>query len=348
MEDIHRILEALQQCGQRSVLATITRVEGSAYRKEGASMLLFENGTQVGVLSTGCLEADIASRVPELLAAGVPHTYTFDLDAADPLSWGEGPGCGGVIQVTAVAVGDSLRRHLLMLKDYLDDQTEVMLILKNSADPLAAGYSFVTSSRHRFGEWPGAFPEALLDWAVARMGWRSGMQIVPGEAEEVFVHTYFPKPRLTLFGAGPDARPLASFAAAAGFTVTVADWRAALCDRSFFPDAHTLLDGFPEETAGRIRWTPNDYVVIMTHHFRRDRELIRILSGHNLAYVGLLGSKRRTQRLLEGGSLPEHWHAPVGLPIGAEGPEEIAFSIVAELIQVYRTSRKRRLSYEAT
>ncbi|MGG4044155.1 XdhC family protein [Paenibacillus favisporus] len=177
-----------------------------------------------------------------------------------------------------------------MLKDSLDDQTEVMLILKNSADPLAAGYSFVTNSRLRFGEWPGAFPEALLDWVAARMGWRSGMQIVPGEAEEVFVHTYFPKPRLTLFGAGPDARPLASFAAAAGFTVTVADWRAALCDRSFFPDAYTLLDGFPEETAGRIRWTPNDYVVIMTHHFRRDQELIRILSSHNLAYVGILGS----------------------------------------------------------
>ena len=227
-----------------------------------------------------------------------------------------------------------------MLKDYLDAQTEVMLILKNNADPLAARYSFVTSSRHRFGEWPGVFPEALLDWAVARMVRRSGMQIVPGEPEEVFVHMYFPKPRLTLFGAGPDARPLASFAAAAGFTVTVADWRAALLDRSFFPDAHTLLDGFPEETAGRIRWTPNDYVVIMTHHFRWDQELIRILSSYNLAYVGLLGSKRRTQRLLEGGSLPEHWHAPVGLPIGADGPEEIAISIMAELIQVYRTSRE--------
>ncbi|MBB3125657.1 xanthine dehydrogenase accessory factor [Paenibacillus rhizosphaerae] len=348
MEDIHRILEALQQCRQRSVLATITRVEGSAYRKEGASMLLFKDGTQVGVLSTGCLEADIAARVPELLAAGVPHTYTFDLEAADPLSWGEGPGCGGVIQVTAVVVGDSLRRHLLMLKDYLDDQIEVMLILKNSADPRASGYSLVTSSGHRFGEWPGTFPEALRDWATAQMGRRSGMQIVPGDAEEVFLHTFFPKPRLTLFGAGPDAKPLASFAAAAGFTVTVADWRAALCDRSFFPDAHTLLDGFPEETAGQIRWTPNDYVVIMTHHFRRDRDLIRILSGHNLAYVGLLGSKRRTQRLLEGGSLPEHWHAPVGLPIGADGPEEIAISIVAELIQVYRTFRKRRLSNETT
>ncbi|OZB91197.1 XdhC family protein [Paenibacillus sp. XY044] len=348
MEDIHRILEALQQRKQRSVLATITRVEGSAYRKEGASMLLFEDGTQVGVLSTGCLEADIAARVPELLAAGVPQTYVFDLDSTDPLSWGEGPGCGGVIQVTALPVDGSLRRHLLTLKEYLDDQIEVMLILKMDSDPSAYGYSFVAGSRHRFGEWPGVFPEAMLDWAAAGRLRRSGMQVVPGAAEEVFAHTYCPKPRLTLFGAGLDARPLAAFAAAAGFSVTVSDWRAALCERSYFPDVHMLLDGFPEEMAGRIRWTPNDYAVIMTHHFRRDRELIRILSGHNLAYVGLLGSKRRTQRLLEGGSLPEHWHAPVGLPIGADGPEEIAFSIVAELIQVYRFSRKRRLSYEAT
>lgn len=348
MEDIYRIMEALQERSGRSVLATITRVEGSAYRKEGASMLIFEDGTQTGVISTGCLEGDIAARLPDLLAAGKPHSYIFDLDTADPLSWGEGPGCGGKIQVTVVPVDDVLRAHLLTVKAYLDEQTEVTLIRSLSPDPSAAGYNFVTRDRHWFGEWKGEFPEAVLDWATSGGPRNSGMQTVPEMEGELFVHTYIPKPRLTIFGAGPDARPLAAFAAAAGFSVIVSDWRPVLCERSLFPDAQALLHGFPEETAAGIPWTPNDYVVVMSHHFGRDRELIQLLSGHELAYVGVLGSKRRKQRLLEGGPVPANLHAPVGLEIGADGPEEIAFSIVAELIQVYRTNRKRRISHEAT
>ena len=81
LEDLHRILEAIQDNGQRSVLATITHVEGSAYRKEGALMLFFEDGSQIGVLSAGCLETDLAARVPEILAAGVSCGFVFDVQS---------------------------------------------------------------------------------------------------------------------------------------------------------------------------------------------------------------------------------------------------------------------------
>ncbi|GAA0393731.1 XdhC family protein [Paenibacillus motobuensis] len=333
MEDLHRILEAIQDNGQRSVLATITHVEGSAYRKEGALMLFFEDGSQIGVLSAGCLETDLAARVPEILAAGVSCGFVFDVQSLEHLSWGEETGCGGVIHVTMEPVNGVLLEHLRTLKDCLDQHTEVKIIKKISPDRSVSDYAFVSGKERFFGEWRGGFPQDLMELAVS---------------EGYFIHTYYPKPRLTIFGAGPDARPLAAFAAAAGFSVTVSDWRPAWCNRSYFPDVDTLLVGFPEETVDMIQSTSNDYVVVMTHNFRRDQQLLRLLSERQLCYLGFLGPRHRMERLLNGNPAPENLRSPVGIAIGAEGPVEIAVSILAELIDTYHKNRRRTTVSYAT
>ncbi|MCM3272808.1 XdhC family protein [Paenibacillus elgii] len=338
MEEIHRIFETIERTGLRSVLATITRVEGSAYRKEGTSMLFLEDGSQIGVLSAGCLETELAACVPDILEAGVSRRFVFDMQSSDPLSWGEGPGCGGVVHVTMEPVDDRFADHLCTLKHYLDQHIEVMLVKSFASDGSVAAYGFLTGDRHLFGEWEGQFPRAFFDWMSSGDVRRSGMRFVSTMQSDVFVHTYYPKPRLIIFGAGPDARPLAAFAAAAGFSVVVSDWRPVLCDRRYFPDAESILLGFPEETMRMIECTPYDYAVVMTHHFQRDQQLARLLSERQLRYLGILGSKRRTERLLEGVTFPMKVHFPVGLAIGAEGPEEIAVSILAELI--HRKNRK--------
>jgi len=327
LEEIHRILEAIQNNGQRSVLATITHVEGSAYRKKGASMLFCEDGSQIGVLSAGCLEVDLVARLPEILEQGVSCGYKFDMQSSDHLSWGEGAGCGGIIHVTMEPVNDVLFDHLCTLKDYLDHQTEVMIIKKVRQDQSVSDYVFATENGHFFGEWRGGFPQDLTDLAVS---------------EGYFVHTYYPKARLIIFGAGPDARPLAAFAAAAGFSVIVSDWRSAWCSRSYFPDVDALLVGFPEETLEMIHTSSNDYAVVMTHNFRRDQQLIHLLSERELCYLGVLGPKHRMERLLNGGPAPANLRSPVGIAIGAEGPVEIAVSILAELIDTYRKNRRRK------
>ncbi|MFB6363433.1 XdhC family protein [Paenibacillus elgii] len=338
MEEIHRILETIERTGLRSALATITHVEGSAYRKEGTSMLFLEDGSLIGVLSVGCLESALSACVPDILETGASRTFVFDMQSSDdPLSWGEAPGCGGVVHVTMEPVDDRLTDHLCTLKRYLDQHIEVMLVKRFGSDGSVAGYRFLTRDRHLFGEWEGEFPQAL-DWMSSGDLRRSGMRFVSSMQSDVFVHTYYPKPRLILFGAGPDARPLAAFAAAAGFSVVVADWRPVFCDRRYFPDAESIVLGFPEETMRRIEFTPYDYAIVMTHNFKRDQQLARLLSERKLCYLGILGSKRRTERLLEGVKFPIKVHFPVGLAIGAEGPEEIAVSILAELI--HRKNRK--------
>ncbi|NOU91964.1 hypothetical protein GC093_01770 [Paenibacillus sp. LMG 31456] len=345
MEEIHRILETIQRTSLRSVLATITQVEGSAYRKEGTSVLFLEDGTQIGVLSAGCLEVELSVSVPNILETGIARSFVFDMQSSDPLSWGEEPGCGGIVHVTMEPVHDVFVDHLCTLKHYLDHKVEVMLIKRIGLNGSVTDYSFFTRDRHLFGEWRGEFPQALLDMMWSEDSCKSGMRFLSSIQSDVFVHIYYPKPRLLIFGAGPDARPIASFAAATGFSVIVSDWRPALCDRHFFPDAESILLGFPEETVGMIHCTPNDYAIVMTHNFKRDQQLVQLLSERQLCYLGILGSKNRTKRLLTGETVAMEIHSPVGLTIGADGPEEIAISILAEIILTLRKNRKARSCY---
>lgn len=340
MEEIHRILETIQHTDLRSVLATIIHVEGSAYRKEGTSMLFLEDGSQVGVLSAGCLEAALALSVPDILASKSSRSFLFDMQSSEPLSWGEETGCGGVVHVTLEPVNDVLAEHLSTLKKYLDDRSEVKLIKRFGPDGSVSDYGFLTRDRHLFGEWREEFPPSLLEWTSSEESPKSGMKFVATLQSDVFVHTYYPKPRLILFGAGPDSRPLAAMAANTGFSVIVSDWRPDYCQRRYFPDAESVLIGFPEETVPKIHFTSDDYAIVMTHNFRRDQELIGLLSERQLDYLGILGSKTRTERLLQAGPVQMKVFFPVGLKIGAEGPEEIAVSILAEIIYTYRTKRK--------
>ncbi|WP_322903770.1 XdhC family protein [Paenibacillus sp. SGZ-1009] len=159
------------------------------------------------------------------------------------------------------------------------------------------------------------------------------------EKQYTFIRTYRPKPRLIVIGAGDDSRMVSTLAQAAGFEVTVGDWRPALCTAERFPGAR-CVSGFPQELYEMIRPSQGDYMLLMSHNFPREREWVELLQHCPYAYLGIMGSSTRTQRLLDG--LPDYpnVHAPVGLAIGADGPDEIAISIAAELIAVKRGKQR--------
>jgi xanthine/CO dehydrogenase XdhC/CoxF family maturation factor len=158
-----------------------------------------------------------------------------------------------------------------------------------------------------------------------------------------YIQRYDPKPRLFIFGAGPDARPLVQLASQTGLSVTLCDWREALCCKELFPLADEFIAGPPAETAAALRLDSRDAVVLMSHSFQHDRALAEAMLGRELLYLGILGPRRRTSRLLGGGEIPEHVRSPMGLPIGAEGPEEIAVSIMAEIIGSLRLKSEERI-----
>jgi len=341
MDGIHEILDAIVESANDDVLATIIRVEGSAYRKEGSSTLFRGDGTQIGLLSAGCLETDLSFRVQEVINQRKTNTVVYDLRDEDDLSWGQGAGCNGVISVLLEPIDACLREHLCKLKFHLDNGNRVTVIKKLAKDNSVTDYLFITDHQQLFGKWHGRVPlqiKRLVNDIHQKIP-KSGISYLPELSADIYIHCFEPKPRLIVFGAGRDAIPLVNMAAQAGFSVLVTDWRSALCKEEYFSEANQLIVGFPNEVIPMLTLSSLDSVIILTHHFQKDRELLHLLKGEKLRYLGVLGSKARTQRLLDGRELPPEIKSPVGLPIRAEGPEEIAVSIVAELIQRQRTKR---------
>ncbi|MEI2634324.1 MULTISPECIES: XdhC family protein [Bacillus] len=323
MGNLHMILDALLKDQDEAVLATIVQVEGSAYRKAGASMLFKKNGERVGLLSGGCVEEDLFQRISEMADQLTSALISYDMRAEDDLSWGMGAGCNGMIHIHAERITQERRRHYEIVRDCLHSGKAVTAVkqIKSSR------YLFL-SEKGCFGNWPDA---PLQD--IQRIASTLHLPYFD-PSTNMFIQRIVPKPRLILFGAGPDIVPLANLAADTGFSVIVTDWRPAYCTSSLFPKADQLITAFPEQMLNEFQFFPQDAAVVATHHFQHDQAIVDCLFSQHLHYIGLLGSANRTKRLLNGKQPPAHFYSPVGLKIGAEGPEEIAVSVVAEIIQI--------------
>ena len=346
MDGIHEILDAIDRSVNDDVLATIIRVEGSAYQKEGTSMLFRGDGTQIGLLSAGCLENDLSFQVQDIIDQRTPKTVIYDLRDEDDLSWGQGPGCNGVISVLLEPIDACLREHLYKLKFHLDSGVRVTVIKKIAKDESVSEYLFMTDDQQLFGKWHGRVPSKIKKRLneIHQTSPNSGITFFSELSADFYIQCFEPKPRLIVFGAGRDAVPLVKMASQAGFSVLVSDWRPSLCKEEFFPDADQIIIGFPSDVMPMLALARQDSVIILTHHFQRDRELLDLLKGQKLRYLGVLGSKARTKRLLDGKDIQLELSSPAGLPIRAEGPEEIAVSIVAELIQRIRTKKPEKVN----
>ncbi|MEO2203296.1 XdhC family protein [Paenibacillus pabuli] len=314
----------------RCVLATAVKVEGHAYRKQGVSMLLTEDGRMYGSISPGCLESDLQARVKRVLDTEHIAFAEYDMRPEDDLSWGETIGCGGLVVVLLEPVCGELRTVL----------TEMHACFESGSAAELTRYFQNKHSRVQYG-WNRVKPiDRKLESALCLSLVTKGKKSAEAEFWNLPVRItamYTPKPRLIIVGAGNDAIPVARLAKAAGFRVIVADWREGLCTSERFPNAHLVL-GFPSEIMSVLDIHRGDYLILMSHQFPREREFLELLSGSEYAYLGIMGSKTRTARLLN--ELPPlpHLHSPVGLSIGADGPEEIAISIASELVACKRAA----------
>jgi xanthine dehydrogenase accessory factor len=163
------------------------------------------------------------------------------------------------------------------------------------------------------------------------------------DAVEVFIEVFPPPPTLLIFGAVHVAQPLTRFAKALGFDVIVSDARAKLATRERFPDADQVIQGWPDETLEQVEVRPNTYVAILSHDPKFDEPALVGTLGTPAAYIGAIGSRNtnedRRRRLAEAGMSAEQiarMRAPIGLDIGAATPEEMAISILGEIIALRR------------
>ncbi|MGG6309663.1 XdhC family protein [Paenibacillus macerans] len=307
-----------------AVLATLIRVEGHSYRKPGASMLFTEGGS-IGSLSPGCLEQDLRLRTEGIWMSGRPMTVEYDMLSPDDMSWGEAVGCGGNIRIVMEPVEGELRKLLTEAHDHM--LRGKSLLLRRFQD--GAGYAY-------------RLEEFVLQEQQPAHKLRS--QLLQMFADASFATLLTPKPRLVLFGAGRDGRSVAELASRAGFRVAVADWREAGLESGFPAEESVVCP--PDEAPRWLNITGADYVLICSHSFRRDRQFLECVLDRGPRYLGVIGSRARIALLLEGLEPPESLHAPAGLALGGEGPEEIAVSIVAELIRAKRAKARYAISKE--
>lgn len=361
----------------QAALATVVRIEGSSYRRPGASLLIGADGRRLGSVSGGCLERDVESNAKAVIANGLPRLITYDTRPEADLVFGTAVGCGGLVEVFIERV-DLLDAagpvgRWAEAADRRATIAELIVIAAPEKAPVSLGQrAWITLEA--FGE-PGiAAPAtaAAVAAPAATAGTAGGDAMAPAIAAaqeiararrsghvsyetasgdvRVFVRIVEPPVRLVIFGAGDDAQPLAQMASGLGWRVWVLDHRAGFAKPERFPTAERVEAVVAGELPPDFTPDPRTLAVVMNHHYPSDRAWLTALAPLPLPYVGLLGARHRTARLLEECELPPpgpgglaQLYAPAGLDIGAEGAELVAIAMVAEMHAVLAGRRGGRL-----
>jgi xanthine dehydrogenase accessory factor len=332
-------------------MATVIGVDGSAYRHPGAKMLISENGGQYGTISAGCLEEDLSYHAHEVIINREPKTLIYDLRSEDDLSWGQGAGCNGSIKVYVEPYEwdftPNFHRQPIWPQVEFELQLgyKVALVKSLSENSSLRNYVCYSESGEVLGNTGDNLKDKILPELHSFMTSGKKMDVihVSGTNEDFLLELYEPREKLYIFGAGPDVEPLARHASYLDFSVAIIDPRSDRCNEILFPTVDHLIIEHPESFLQKNEISHNSFVLIMTHSFQRDSNILRHLIQSPPRYVGVLGPRRRTERLLLPDPLPESIYSPIGLSINAEGPEEIAISIVAELLKVRNKPQKSNM-----
>jgi len=318
LEDLIFTWRALP-AGTPAVLATVVATSGSTYRRAGARMLLTREQWLAGSISGGCLEGDAIRSAWDRTKDG-PALVTYDSTADEDIVWGFGLGCNGVVQV---------------LFERLPENGGVLAFLSECfAHRQTAVVRTVISSANRLG---------CREWKVAPQA-SEGIQTESADGEQWLVETISPPRPIVICGGGHDAIPLVSIAKAVGWHVTVVDARPTFAQAARFPGADRVVCAFPSKLEEQVSLDETTALVAMNHHYLNDLAVLKLAIKTNVPYIGLLGPRRRTERLLEDlrregieitAEDEQRLHSPIGLDIGAEGPDEIALAISSEIQAVF-------------
>jgi xanthine dehydrogenase accessory factor len=355
ISDVLEAIETLSERGEKMALATIVAVRGSTYRRPGARMLVRDTGELIGNISGGCIDGDVQELAREVLGGGQARLVDFDLTAEDEAVWGWGLGCNGAMELfiepaeKAFEVAGDLRRALEE-----EREISVVTVIESSVDGVQRGARLLV---HPDGRRERTLGDATADEvarAAALDALAKGDSIkeelaVGSHAITAFVEVLEPSPRLLICGAGQDAIPVVRFAASLGWRPVVIDDRDRFLTTERFPEASRFVPlARPVEAAEHTGADARTYVLVMSHNYLRDKDYIRSYLGTGVSYIGSLGPRKRLDSVLtdlekEGVTPSEEdlakIYAPSGLDIGAEGPEEVAWAIMAEVLAV-RSGRR--------
>ncbi len=312
----NHILHALQQWFPARndaywVLGAVIGTEGSVYRKTGALMLLSDAGHQLGMLSGGCLEADLQLQALKVIQSGQSSRIIYDANDEGGLAWRLGIGCGGLAEILLHPCTPS--NNFLLL------------------DELKATLESNRACHYQLS----------VDQPAARLSetGKNFRKRVPGErltvdGEDCLAIRVNPPPHLLILGGGVDMQPVCSIASELGWRITLVDKRPANSRASNFPGASTVLNKSASELEENLLQTI-DAAIIANHNLKMDAEGMTTLQRSTALYVGLLGPEKRRRDVLALAKLTESdlvkpVAGPMGLALGGDLPESIALSVLAE------------------
>lgn len=310
---------------EKTVLVILTNVRGSAYRLPGSKMLMTSSGKMFGSVSGGCLEPDLYAWAEKVFETGTPLIRNYDL--SDTEIWSLGIGCKGDLQFLflPVSAGDMQWGKVLEL---LNQQHSFSLMID-----METGEIDVLEVQQQVGIQKQTFPIAVVQEARQSFPSQTRGKVMLVAQKNYFIDAVKKSEHLIIAGAGQDAIPVAKLAHLSGFSITIIDSRAHFNNEQRFPKTTHITNPLEVD----FKTLRNSWWVIMNHHQQKDEEILAIAIESEPKYIGVLGPAYRTNEMLRhigydmtSGPI----YSPIGLDIGAETMDEVAISIVSELMSL--------------
>jgi xanthine/CO dehydrogenase XdhC/CoxF family maturation factor len=338
--------------GNDVVLATVVRISGSSYGGVGSRMICLADGSRLGLVSGGCLESDLAEHAQRVHATGDAAVVSYDTRDSDEAPWGLGLGCNGLIDVLLEPLSPRQAKAVASLLDHAlaaDSPSVIATVMRvhngeTDSPRVGAHALFAGDTTETAGHWGtgSTIVDARQYVEEAIAAGRRGVVHTIGSAEVAF-EVVVPAIRLVICGVGPDAAPVARFASELGWDATVVDHRPLTeANVARFPGAPVVECDDAMGLANVLPKNRRFAAVVMSHHLARDRDYLGVLLQSDASYIGVLGPRTRTERMLTeliargdlAAPVDERLHSPIGLDIGGEGPEAIALSIISQIAAV--------------
>jgi xanthine/CO dehydrogenase XdhC/CoxF family maturation factor len=349
MKEVQEILERLSETDEKTILATVVDVKGSSYRLPGARMLISSDEELIGMISGGCLEADLLERIKQLDQLDKPFIFLYDTTKDENSVFSLNMGCKGIIRVLV----ESISQQDLLVESFrkclLERKKQVIATLLSSESENQIG------GRIRYSHDEGFTSEKLKEEIFQAENLRKELKAFFNQKEsqsiktfkinqaeyEFFIEKLIPPVKLLVFGAGYDALPVVKIAKQLGWAVSIIDHRQSFASKKRFPEADEILIIRPENLDLQIFQEENLAVVIMTHNYEHDKIILEKALQSDCFYIGMLGSRKRIEKLLSETDFlakadKSKLYSPIGLDLGADTPETIALSIIAEIQAVLK------------
>ena len=362
MKEISEILKAHSQAkaaGKKTALATVVKVEGSSYRQPGARMLVTEDGLLTGAISGGCLEGDALRKALLSIHQQQNKLITYNTSNEEDSEVGLQLGCNGIVHILFEYINDEVDNNPIQLLQQLElerkdavvatvfslkrqaIQQGTILFYRENQEPIYSSNSTLTT----------------LEYAKEALNTKTTLikKLHDDQENEVLADYINPPVSLVIVGAGNDVQPLVKMTSLLGWEITIGEGRATHATKKRFPEAKQIFVVKPEQLLENIIIDEQTYFVLITHNYKYDLAVLKLLIKNNCNYIGILGPKTKLNCMLddlnnEGIQLTEEKlntiYGPIGLDLGAETSEEIALSIVAEIKAVMRGKQGISLKYK--